>query len=363
MVWDIVVVGAGLAGLVCARRLQTAGYRVLVLEKSRGLGGRLATRRVQDQAIDHGCRFLEPAQSLLAQQLVEQLSAEGVLHSWSPTCYDLSTDNLQECPTEEWLAAPAGMTAVAKRLAEGLEIRRQAKVVGLQPEIRPAIHWQVALEETGQGPLPVSAQAVVLAVPAPQALEILQPLVKLKVGLEPALLAELQAVAFNASITLFAGYDAPPQEKLSAGHQGWMVYGNSATPFAWVGLDSSKRAVPQQPVVVIQSCDRFAQRYLNEPDLSEAGQTLLQQTAHVVGQDLAEPLWTQVHRWRYAFPKTPAAASSLITHHPLPLACAGDWCGGADAGAALTSGWETAARIHQALGRRNTNRLPESLFI
>jgi renalase len=44
-------VGAGLAGLICAQKLQRAGYQVAVLEKSRGLGGRLATRRVDGVAI------------------------------------------------------------------------------------------------------------------------------------------------------------------------------------------------------------------------------------------------------------------------------------------------------------------------
>ncbi|HIP78813.1 MAG TPA: FAD-binding protein, partial [Kiloniellaceae bacterium] len=41
----IAVIGAGLAGLLCARRLQDAGLHPVVFEKSRGLGGRLATRR------------------------------------------------------------------------------------------------------------------------------------------------------------------------------------------------------------------------------------------------------------------------------------------------------------------------------
>ena len=43
---DIAVIGAGIAGLVCAQQLSQAGYSVVVVEKSRGLGGRLATRRL-----------------------------------------------------------------------------------------------------------------------------------------------------------------------------------------------------------------------------------------------------------------------------------------------------------------------------
>ena len=42
----ITIIGAGMAGLACARRLARAGHTPLVLDKSRGIGGRLATRQV-----------------------------------------------------------------------------------------------------------------------------------------------------------------------------------------------------------------------------------------------------------------------------------------------------------------------------
>ena len=56
--WDIAVIGAGISGLVCARRLQQAGHRVVVLDKSRGVGGRVATRRLHNTIADHGARYL-----------------------------------------------------------------------------------------------------------------------------------------------------------------------------------------------------------------------------------------------------------------------------------------------------------------
>jgi predicted NAD/FAD-dependent oxidoreductase len=57
---DVVVIGAGLSGLTAAQQLHQAGFRVVVVDKSRGLGGRLATRRIRATAIDHGCRYLQP---------------------------------------------------------------------------------------------------------------------------------------------------------------------------------------------------------------------------------------------------------------------------------------------------------------
>ncbi len=56
---DIAIIGAGMAGLICAQRLTEAGYSVLVVEKSRGLGGRLATRRLYGTWADHGGLLFE----------------------------------------------------------------------------------------------------------------------------------------------------------------------------------------------------------------------------------------------------------------------------------------------------------------
>ena len=65
--FDIAIIGAGIAGLVCSQELQQAGYSVVVLEKSRGVGGRMATRRVSGSRADHGVRYLEPTDQLLQQ--------------------------------------------------------------------------------------------------------------------------------------------------------------------------------------------------------------------------------------------------------------------------------------------------------
>ena len=75
---EVAVVGAGLAGLACAQRLRQLGRRVVVVEKSRGLGGRLATRRLPGTCADHGVRYLEvqgPLTELLIQTLVQQISS------------------------------------------------------------------------------------------------------------------------------------------------------------------------------------------------------------------------------------------------------------------------------------------------
>src|SRR5512139_628711 len=54
----VIVVGAGVCGLACARALAAGGVETLVVERARGVGGRCATRRIGDQPVDFGVAFL-----------------------------------------------------------------------------------------------------------------------------------------------------------------------------------------------------------------------------------------------------------------------------------------------------------------
>ena len=54
---NVVVIGAGLSGLMAAQSLQAQGHKVLVVDKGRSPGGRLATRRIGTATLDHGAQF------------------------------------------------------------------------------------------------------------------------------------------------------------------------------------------------------------------------------------------------------------------------------------------------------------------
>ena len=79
----IAVIGAGIAGLACARELARADAKVTVFERSRGLGGRLGTRRQGNLAFDHGAQFIT-ARSRSFVKYAEVAGRAGVLGRWSP---------------------------------------------------------------------------------------------------------------------------------------------------------------------------------------------------------------------------------------------------------------------------------------
>ncbi|MEH2124963.1 NAD(P)/FAD-dependent oxidoreductase [Nostoc sp.] len=337
---DIAVIGAGIAGLVCAQQLSQAGYSVVVVEKSRGLGGRLATRRLHGTLADHGACYLKPKGELF-RRFVEILGDRRILEVWTDEVYELTADAPLSEPKNRSprYVAPAGMSAIAKSLAPGLEILLNQRVIAITPTIENS--WRLTLESSNEE---LTAKAIVVAIPAPQAVMLLEPLGESV--LDAAFLDNLRSVEFYPSISAIAGYPSTsqplPQWKA-------LTFVDDAD-LAWIGLDSSKRPNPQQPHFVVQSSADFAQRHLESQDLQSAGQVMLQRAAESLSLPwLNTPEWMQVHRWRYAFPSRPWHEAFLSAKTPLPLVCCGDWCGGNLVEGAMLSGLAAADEINNQL--------------
>ncbi len=353
---DVGIVGAGIAGLACARRLQQAGYTVTVWEKSRGLGGRMATRRLEGMAMDHGARYVQPQGSLLTQ-LVQQWEAQGLLQQWSPHVYELdSTGQLNPgaIPGPTY-CAPAGMAALGKSLAGELTLYKQQRVTAIAPTEEGT--WQltaIAAPEESTHTTPV--KALVLAMPAPQSVALLEPLRSHPTVTD--LLTHLATVRYAPCITVMAQYAAPmiyehdPAPLPCAPTAPWMVTGHADTPFFWVGLDSSKRGLAH-PNVILQSSAGFAEHWLEVPHPQDAGTALLQQAGKLIAPWLSQPARWQVHRWRYALVEQPCQVRPTAMQTPLPLVACGDWWGDRALDTALESGWAAAEEVNQALDGRS----------
>ncbi len=349
--FDVAIIGAGLAGLTCAQQLHQAGYRAIIVEKSRGVGGRMATRRLHDTCADHGVRYLEP-QGKLSRQLIEILVQRGVLQAWTDTIYEfqlaeptLGVRSHSHPSQSNCYVAPVGMTAVAKFLATGLEIWFNRRVQAIKPTAEQT--WHLTCDSSDETAEELTAKAVVVAIPAHQALMLLEPLAE--TDLPAAFLDSLRSVEFDPCISAIAGYPNRAIDQLT-----WKACTLSQdSDLAWIGLDSSKRPNPQMPIFVLQSTAEFAKRYLDAKDLNPAGQQLLSHAAQLLIPWLDTPDWIQVHRWRYAFPSRPLNQDCLNAPTPLPLVCCGDWCGGNLVESAVNSGLAAAAQINSQLEERS----------
>ncbi len=349
--FDVAVIGAGMAGLVCAQQLHCSGYKVVVVEKSRGLGGRVATRRLHDTCADHGACYLEPKGELPAR-LVQLLYDRGIVQVWTDT-HEYSQKQLKSVTLSPGYVAPNGMSAIAKFLAAGLEIERSQRVEAItlqQASQGFPLHWHLTLETNNHStltqPSELIAKAVVVAIPAPQAFTLLQSLVNIPADF----LEQLRCVEFDPCLSVIAGYSAqlhqPPFWKA-------ITFVDDSI-LGWIGLDSSKRMETGQSLVfVLHSSANFARQHLEEPDLQPIGHQMLTRASEYLLPWLNDPEWMQIHRWRYAFPSRPLKSAYLAAQTDLPLVCCGDWCGGKRIESAMHSGIAAAEEVNRQMYGRS----------
>ncbi len=330
--WDVAIVGAGLAGITCARQLTAAGYSVCLLDKSRGLGGRIATRRMDSQQkVDHGLRYWQPATAGL-QALTDELLAAGVIKPWAVRAYEiLQRERLVPVEMEPVYVAEQGMSAIAKYLArdftleENLFTSYRAVAISAQKG-----YWRVEFDDGDA----IKAKQCAIAIPAAQAAELLDTYTEDQRTAELSkAIAQLQAVTYWPCLSVLAGYESDKQGQMgalspqgSADAEGWMVTDKIGTSTDWVGLDSSKRspADSKSPVIVIHSKPAFAQQYINAGDLQPAASVLLRASARKFCEWMAQPDWFKIHRWPYARINQAYPAADLRVNES--LVCGGDWC-------------------------------------
>ena len=299
---DVAVVGAGLAGLSAARALADAGHAVVVFEKSRGAGGRTATRRGPDGLrFDHGAPVLHDGRAPLAG-LPALARHELVLPGGRRT---------------ETVGAGAA-NAPAKALAAGLDLRPGVRVAAIAAD---GARW-VLQGEHGE-PLG-DFGAVVVAVPAPQAVALL--------AAAPAMAAAAASVAYEPCWAAMAAWGEP----LALG----FTAARDAEGLAWAVAEAPKPGrAPGERWVLLADAAVSAAHLEGEAD--GVASLLLGRFERLAGP-LPPPVHLTAHRWRFSRPLTPLPQRLLRAG---TLLAAGDWCGGSDAGAAVRSGRAAAAAL------------------
>jgi hypothetical protein len=279
-----IVVGAGVAGLSCARALADAGRAVLVLERARGVGGRCATRRVREQPVDFGVAFLHgraPA-FLAALDAVPATRLSGwpaVVEGGGRPCQPDAF-----APGERRLAFAEGVSALPKHLARGLDVRTSARVVALSAE---GGALRVALE----GGASVSARTVVLALAGEQAAALLAASALAAPAIDTAR-ALLGMVRSHPCLTVIAGYP------LEVPAPAWDLHlPDASRVLQLIAHDSTKRAAPTYRALVYQAEARWSLEHLDDPAWAPA---MLAEGGRLLGPWAAAPSFSEPHRWRYA---------------------------------------------------------------
>lgn len=301
----IAVVGAGLSGLAAAREAQARGHEVVVFEKSRGIGGRVASRRVEGTVVDHGSPAIcAPGESSLTDAL-QPLAGAGTHR------------------VAEGVADVAGAAAPLKALAADLDVRRGVRLRALR---RSSAGYELADE---QGNAHGTADTVIVTAPAPQAADLLG-----ESGEPRERVDALRSLRYLPAVMVLAGVPGAP----AGGPQSL----SADSPLAALRVETDKGRAPVEGVapVVARLADWLAGELLDASDEAVLARAM-PALANALGSG-ADPAWVQVKRWRYAVPDGHLDARAL-NPADTRIVLAGDSLtgasfGGADHAAVFASG-------------------------
>ena len=317
---SVVVIGAGMAGLTAAHRLQEQ-CDVVVLDKGRGVGGRLATRRIGEATIDHGAQFITTHTAEFAE-VVERLVGESVVAPWFRG--RVGPEGVNDSDGHTRFRGSVSMNAIAKNLAVGLEVRTASLVSSL---VHDGKSWTVVLADGTE----LQADGIVVTSPVPQTLALLE---SGGVVLTPNDAEALALIEYDPCVAFMAVLDGP--SGLAEPGAVDPVEG----PIDWMA-DNFLKGISAVPAVTIHATPKFSRAQWDAPDevITEALLDAAQLESSVI------PGSVQIQRWRYARPSVEHPERFLNLSGVPPFVCAGDAFGGAKVEGAALSGAAAAEAI------------------
>jgi hypothetical protein len=284
-VQDVIVVGAGVAGLQCACRLQAAGADVLVVDRADKPGGRCATRWTDGQPFDYGPQFLHGSDPAF---LASVASVPGErLEGWPRRIEGSGTPCQPDsfAPHQRRFAFAEGLHSFPRTLADGVTVKLRTQIISLSVA-DGAVSVQSAAGERFE------ARDLVLALALEQALPFLR---MLPPGSErDGALALLEMFVSSPCLTVAAGYPG------TAPAPSWdILYPEEEESILLVGHDSAKRPGARSVVLVCQGSARWSRMRLDGPK-EDWTKELLGKLARRVGAWADHPEWVHPHRWRFS---------------------------------------------------------------
>jgi renalase len=334
---DVLVIGAGIAGLMAASSLTEDGRSVIVVDKGRGVGGRMATRRIGPGRADHGAQFFTVRHEQF-DVFVQDWIANGLVHQWS-TGWSRGSAFPPSQDGHPRYVGSNGMTTVPKQLAEELDVRKGVKIV----KVTAVSDQYITTDEIGNQ---YQTKAVLMTPPAPQSLAILN---AGNIQLDPLDRIALKHIAYDPCIAamywLEGDINLPKPGAIQRPDQ----------TFPWIADNQQKGISPHARLVTVHANPEISW------DLWDADNFIKIAVLQAALQPFITPdtriKEAQAHRWRYAIPTKLHPNRTLVAKGLPPIAFAGDGFKEPRVEGAALSGLAAADKLKKMLSHATSNNM------
>jgi renalase len=338
---SIAIIGAGCSGLTAAHELRDAGYAVTIFEQGQEVGGRATTREHQGFIYDYGAQYIKRGSPISISLITERFNLADLIDIAKPVWIFDRDGRIQEGdPVQN--AEPkwnyrSGLNALAKRMAQGLDIRLQTRIDYLQSGITG---WKLF---GNPGQYIGEFDRVLITIPASEAVELIKNS-QIEDRRQEEICILLKKARYNPLISVMLGYRPIPQKRPYYA----LVNTDKAHAISWLAWEHEKTAerVPEGAgLLIAQMAPQYSQYSWNKPD-AEIIVDVANRIAVLLNEPLNQPIFTDIYRWSYALPAEKADAGQLNTISlPIGLAFCGDAFVGGRVHLALEHGVEVARQL------------------
>lgn len=306
----IAVIGAGLAGLTCARQLNARGHSVTIYERNAGVGGRMGTRQTELGGFDHGAQYFTASSASFKKEVGIWRKA-GWVAPWDGKLVALDKGKVSpagrtSATAGQRLVAVPGMAALGEHLAEGIDVRTEQSVRRIEAY---GDKWLLAVQ-SNTVPIDASAgpfDAVIVAVPADLAALLLQQVSPLAAQVSQEHLAPCWALILGFELSLGLAYDGA-----------WV----KGSRLKWIARDASKPERRPGEHWIGHASPEWSTEHLDD-DPERVKEKLLKAFHDATGSHV-QPVYADVHRWRYA-QATSTLPGDCLWDAKAGIGVCGDW--------------------------------------
>ena len=259
----VVIIGAGMAGLSAARIVSRKGHEVVVLDKGRGVGGRMSTRTIDEAKADHGAQYFS-IKTLEFQQLISQLQSENVVSEWIIP----QRENVR-------YVGGKGMNTIPKRLAQNLNIIVNEKVVLI---LRNEVETESGNRYTFDN--------LIITVPIPQIIDLLNQS-QIKISNQDQ--SVFNSIHYDPCLALMAVLNQPTDIV-----GGGIILENQ--PVAWIA-DNFQKGITQIPTATLHASAEYSIEHFNDDLQNVAKEMLCSVNQYVMSSNIQS---FQIHRWKFS---------------------------------------------------------------